>query len=257
MAHAAAQTPSSVDAQEVARFAALADEWWDPAGGLAPLHALNPVRLEFIRDHLAGHLKRDPLADRPLHGVRLLDVGCGGGLLCEPLARLGATVVGIDAAVENTAVAAAHAAQSGLHIDYRYTTAEALADAGESFDVVITMEVIEHVADVDGFVAACSALVKPGGLLMAATLNRTPQAFALAIVGAEYLLRWLAPGTHDWRKFVRPAELARNLRAGGVTVTAISGARYSPIDGTWSQSRDLSVNYMVVGVKEESAAVFL
>ena len=252
MAHAAAQTPSSVDAQEVARFAALADEWWDPAGGLAPLHALNPVRLEFIRDHLASHLGRDPLADGPLHGVRLLDVGCGGGLLCEPLARLGATVVGIDAAGENTAVAAAHATQSGLHIDYRHTTAGALAAAGESFDAVLNMEVIEHVADVDGFVTACGALVRPGGLLMAATLNRTPQAFALAIVGAEYLLRWLAPGTHDWRKFVRPAELARNLRAGGITVTEMAGARYSPVNGTWSLSRDLSVNYMVMGVKEET-----
>lgn len=250
MTHAAADHAPSVDAREIAHFAALAEEWWDPAGGLAPLHGLNPTRLEFIRDHLAGHLGRDPLAERPLHGVRLLDVGCGGGLLCEPLARLGATVVGVDAAGENIAVAARHAAQSGLDIDYRHATAEALAANRESFDAVITMEVIEHVADVDGFMAACCGLARPGGLVMAATLNRTPQSFALAIVGAEYLLRWLAPGTHDWRKFVRPAELARHLRANGVTVTAMAGARYSPLNDTWSLSRDLSVNYMVVGVKD-------
>ena len=185
-----------------------------------------------------------------LHGVRLLDVGCGGGLLCEPLARLGATVVGVDAAGENIAVAARHAAQSGLDIDYRHVTAEALAADRESFDAVITMEVIEHVAQVDGFMTACCGLARPGGLVIAATLNRTPQSFALAIVGAEYLLRWLAPGTHDWRKFVRPAELARHLRANGVTVTAMAGARYSLLNDTWSLSRDLSVNYMVVGVKE-------
>ncbi len=250
MVHAAVNHASSVDGEEIAHFAALADEWWNPAGGLAPLHALNPTRLEFIRDHLAGHLGRDALAERPLDGARLLDVGCGGGLLCEPLARLGATVVGIDAAAESIAVANRHAEQSGLAIDYRHTTAEALAASRESFDAVITMEVIEHVADVDGFVAACGALARPGGLVMAATINRTPKSFALAIVGAEYVFRWLAPGTHDWRKFVRPAELARSLRANGVTVTAMAGASYSPLNDTWSLSRDLSVNYMVVGVKD-------
>ncbi len=247
---AAATTTTTVDADEVARFAALADEWWDPHGGLAALHRLNPVRIAYIRDHLARHFGRDALAERPLAGLRLLDIGCGGGLLCEPMARLGADVVGIDAAETSIEVAARHAADGGLDIDYRHVSTEALAAAGESFDALLTMEVIEHVADLDVFLAACCALMRPGGMIVAATLNRTPQAFALAIVGAEYLLRWLKPGTHDWRKFVRPAEMARRLRAGGVAVTATTGVRYHPFDDAWRLSRDLSVNYMAVGVKE-------
>ncbi|MCH7943830.1 MAG: bifunctional 2-polyprenyl-6-hydroxyphenol methylase/3-demethylubiquinol 3-O-methyltransferase UbiG [Proteobacteria bacterium] len=247
MMHPAA---TSIDADEVARFAALADEWWDPHGGLAALHRLNPVRIAYIRDHLARHFGRDPLAERPLAGLRLLDIGCGAGLLCEPMARLGAEVIGVDAAGANIDVALRHAADGDLHIDYRHASAETLVDAGESFDAVLVMEVIEHVADLDVFFAATCALLRPGGMIVAATLNRTPQAFALAIVGAEYLLRWLKPGTHDWRKFVRPAELARRLRAGGVAVTATTGVRYRLLDDDWELSRDMSVNYMAVGVKE-------
>ena len=241
---------TTIDADEVARFAALADQWWDPAGGLGALHRLNPVRIAYIRDHLARHFGRDPLAERPLAGLRLVDMGCGGGLLCEPMARLGADVVGVDADEASIGVAARHAADNNLAIDYRHDRAEAMAAAGEVFDVVLIMEVIEHVADLDAFLAACCDLLRPGGMMVAATLNRTPQAFALAIVGAEYLLRWLAPGTHDWRKFVRPAEMARALRKGGVAITATSGVRYHPLDDEWSLSHDLSVNYMAVGVKE-------
>ena len=247
--------PSTVDADEVARFAALADQWWDADGPLKALHRLNPLRLEYIRDRVAAVFGRDPLAERPLAGLRLLDVGCGGGLLCEPMARLGAAVVGIDPAARNIGVAARHAADAGLGIDYRHATAEALAADGETFDVVLTMEVVEHVADPDAFIGACCALLVPGGTTVVATLNRTPKAYLLAVVGAEYLLRWLKPGTHDWRKFVRPAELARRLRAGGVRVSAMTGVRYSPFADEWSLSRDLSVNYMAVGVREGGEAV--
>ena len=244
--------PGSIDADEVARFAALAERWWDEQGPLRALHALNPTRIAFIRDRVAARLDRDPLGERPLGGLRLLDIGCGGGLLAEPMARLGAEVVGIDAAAENVRAAAAHARDGGLEIDYRRATAEALAAAGERYDVVLNMEVVEHVADQDVFIAASCDLVAPGGALFVATLNRTFRSFALAIVGAEYVLRWLEPGTHDWRKFVRPAELARRLRRGGVTVQEITGVRYNPLAASWSLGRDLSVNYMAMAVKEGS-----
>jgi 2-polyprenyl-6-hydroxyphenyl methylase/3-demethylubiquinone-9 3-methyltransferase len=244
--------PSSVDADEVARFAALAEEWWDENGPMKPLHALNPTRIAFIRDRVAARLGRDPLGDRPLRGLALLDIGCGGGLLAEPMARLGAEVVGIDAAAESIRVAAQHGREFGLEIDYRNTVAEALAADGERYDVVLNMEVIEHVADQDAVLAASCALVRPGGLLFAATLNRTLQAFAFAIVGAEYILRWLEPGTHDWHRFMRPAELARALRSGGVAVRESTGVRYNPLAATWSLGRDLSVNYMVMGEKESA-----
>ena len=240
----------SIDADEVARFDALADQWWDPHGGLAALHRLNPVRIAYIRDHLARHFGRDGLADQPLAGLRLLDIGCGGGLLCEPMARLGADVVGVDAGHASIETAARHAAQGGLGIDYRHGSAEALVAAGEQFDVVLAMEIIEHIADVESFLAAACGLLRPGGMIVAATLNRTPQAFALAIVGAEYLLRWLAPGTHHRRKFVPPAEMAPRWRAGGGAMTATTGVAYSPFNDEWRLSRDLSVNYMAVGVKE-------
>ena len=243
-------TTSTIDADEIARFNALADEWWDPRGGLKALHRLNPIRIAYIRDHLSAQFDRDPLGDLPLAGLRLVDIGCGGGLLSEPMARLGASVVGVDAARASIETAAHHAAAGSLEIDYRHGTAEALAANRESFDGVLAMEIIEHVADLDAFMAATCALTRPGGMVVMATLNRTPQAFALAIVGAEYLLRWLKPGTHDWRKFVRPAELARGLRAGGVVVIETTGVRYSPFDDEWRLSKDLSVNYMAVGVKE-------
>ncbi len=244
------KTAPSVDAEEVAKFAAMAEAWWDPDGAFRPLHRLNPTRLAFIRDQAAAHFGRDALADRPLADLDVLDIGCGGGLLCEPLARLGARVTGIDAAEENVRIAALHAEQAGLSITYRHATAEALAEAGERYDLVLNMEVVEHVADLDGFLDASCALVKPVGAMVVATLNRTPKAFLLAIVGAEYLLRWLPRGTHDWRRFVRPSELAAALRRGRITVSQITGVTYNPLTDAWRRSRDLDVNYMVFGEKE-------
>ncbi len=247
---------ASVDPDEVAKFAALAGEWWDPAGKFAPLHQLNPARLTFIRDRIAAHTGRDPLAERPLAGLRVLDIGCGGGLLCEPLARLGAQVTGIDAAEPNVAVAAEHAAEAGLDIDYRHGTAEDLAaevratsEAG--FDLVLNMEVVEHVADVAAFLQASAALVAANGAMALATLNRTPKSFALAIVGAEYVLRWLPRGTHDWRRFLRPSELVASLRAAGLETRELTGVVYNPLTGAWRLApHDLEVNYMVFAVKE-------
>ncbi|MEJ2122636.1 MAG: bifunctional 2-polyprenyl-6-hydroxyphenol methylase/3-demethylubiquinol 3-O-methyltransferase UbiG, partial [Alphaproteobacteria bacterium] len=231
---------ASVDAAEVARFAALAQTWWDPKGKMAPIHKFNPARLGYIRDRLVGHFGRDPQAIRPLTGLRLLDVGCGGGLLAEPMRRLGAEVVAIDAARTNIEVARLHAAESGLEIDYRHTTVEALADANEQFDVVLSMEVVEHVADVGAYIGACAAVLKPGGAMILATLNRTPKAFALAIVGAEYLLRWLPRGTHDWRKFVKPSELGRHLREHGLAIEDLTGLAYNPLNDKWTTApRDL------------------
>jgi len=240
----------SVDPDEVAKFAALAEEWWDPAGKFRPLHRLNPVRLRFIRDHLCRRFDRDPKAARPLAGLRLLDIGCGGGLLCEPLTRLGARVTGIDAAERNIAVAALHAERIGLEIDYRHADAETLATAGETFDAVLNMEVVEHVADVGAFVSASAQLVAPGGAMIVATLNRTPKSYLLAIVGAEYVLRWLPRGTHDWRRFLRPSELAGHLRAAGLEVAEITGVGYNPLNDSWRETRDLDVNYMVLAVRD-------
>ncbi len=245
----ATQGASSVDPDEVAKFAAQAEAWWDPEGKFRPLHRLNPTRLRFIRDRVCAHLGRDPLAPRPLAGLRILDVGCGGGLVCEPLARLGAQVTGIDAAPESIRIAAQHAAEGGLDIDYRNQYAEDLAAAGESFDVVLNLEVVEHVADLDAFLEACAALVAPGGASVIATLNRTPKSYMLAIVGAEYLLRWLPRGTHDWRKFVRPSELAAHLRRNGLTVAEMTGVAYNALSDAWRLSRDLEVNYLVFAVK--------
>lgn len=241
---------ASVDPEEVAKFAALAEEWWDPEGKFRPLHRLNPVRLRFIRDHLCRRFNRDPRAVRPLAGLRLVDIGCGGGLLCEPMARLGARVTGIDAAERNIAVATLHAEQSGLEIDYRHASAEALAAAGERFDVVLNMEVVEHVADVGAFLSSCAALLAPGGAMVLATLNRTPKSFLLAIVGAEYVLRWLPRGTHDWRRFLRPSELAGHLHSAGLEVTELTGVSYNPLNDSWREARDLDVNYMVLAVKD-------
>lgn len=238
-----------MDRVEVARFAASAAAWWDPRGEFRPLHQLNPVRLVFIRDRLAGHFNRDPRAMKPLAGLRVLDIGCGGGLVSEPMARLGASVTGIDAAGEALAVARAHAANAGLDIDYREATAEDLAAAGESFDAVLALEIVEHVADTSLFLAASARLVRPGGGFVAATINRTPKAFVFGILGAEYLLRWLPRGTHQWRKFLRPSELAAGLRPLGLAVKEVRGLSYNPVAARWSLSRDLDVNYLLFAAK--------
>ncbi len=245
-AKAATAAAPSVDPAEVARFSALADGWWDPFGQFRPLHRLNPARIAYVRDSLAARLGRDPRGPRPLAGLRLLDIGCGGGLLAEPMARLGAEVVGADASEENIAVAVTHAAGSGLAIDYRATTAEALAAAGERFDLVLNMEVVEHTADPASFLGACCALMKPDGVMILATLNRTPQAWAFAILGAEHLLRWLPRGTHDWRRFLRPSELAAYLRPHGAHIAELAGLSYSLATGRFARSDDLSINYMAL-----------
>jgi 2-polyprenyl-6-hydroxyphenyl methylase/3-demethylubiquinone-9 3-methyltransferase len=236
----------TVDQNEVARFSRLAGEWWDPHGPMAALHKFNPVRLAYIRDRTAEHFGRDPKSLGSLAGLRFLDIGCGAGILCEPLARLGASVIGADPSAKNIAVARAHAARSGLAIDYRDTTAEALAGAGEMFDVVLAMEVVEHVTDVGLFIAHAGAMVKPGGLLFVATLNRTAKSFALAIVGAEYILRWLPRGTHRWDKFVTPDELEIAIEQSGLRTTGESGVIYNLLADRWQLSRDMDVNYVVV-----------
>lgn len=245
---AAPRDPSggTVDAAEVARFSALAAEWWNPAGKFRPLHKFNPVRLGYIKEQVCARFSRDPRASDALAGLRLLDIGCGGGLLCEPMARLGAEVVGADASATNIEVARLHAAQSGLAIDYRATTAEALAAAGESFDVVLNMEVVEHVADVPLYLDACAALVRPGGLMLVATINRTLKAYALAIVGAEYVLRWLPKGTHSYDKLVRPNEIEEPLAAAGLVCLDRCGVSFNPLADEWRRSRDLDVNYMML-----------
>jgi 2-polyprenyl-6-hydroxyphenyl methylase/3-demethylubiquinone-9 3-methyltransferase len=236
---------STVDLAEVARFERLAETWWDPKGPMRPLHKFNPVRLAFIRDEACRRFGRDRRAPRPLEGLRILDVGCGGGVLSEPLARLGARVTGLDPAEGNVRVARLHAESAGVPVDYRSETVEDVVAAGERFDVVLAMEVVEHVADVRAFTAACCAAVAPGGVLVMATINRTMRAFALAIVGAEYVLGWLPKGTHQWEKFVTPEELEEAVEAGGLAVETVQGVVYSPLRDQWSLSRDTAVNYMV------------
>jgi 2-polyprenyl-6-hydroxyphenyl methylase/3-demethylubiquinone-9 3-methyltransferase len=242
-------TRSTIDAGEVERFSALAAEWWNPNGKFRPLHKFNPVRLAYIRDQIATRFGRDSHAARPFEGLRILDIGCGGGLLCEPMARLGAEVVGADASETNVEVARLHAAEAGVGVDYRATTAEALADAGETFDVILNMEVVEHVADIDLFIGKCADMVKPDGIMFVATINRTLKALGLAIVGAEYLLRWLPRGTHQYGKLVRPEELERSLSNSGMTTTDRTGVIYNPLADRWQRSRDMDVNYMVLAEK--------
>ena len=240
---------STAEADEIARFAAMAESWWDPNGDFRPLHRLNPLRLEFIREHVARHFGRDPLGPEPFKGLDVLDIGCGGGLLCEPMRRLGAAVTGIDAGQEAIEIAKAHAQQSGLDIDYHHRRPEELDAEKGRFDLVLNMEVVEHVADLEAFLAASAGLVKPGGAVVLSTLNRTLKALALAKIGAEYVLRWLPRGTHDWRKFVRPSELAAGLKPGGVDITDLKGMSYDPIGDEWRLSRDLQVNYLAFAVK--------
>jgi 2-polyprenyl-6-hydroxyphenyl methylase/3-demethylubiquinone-9 3-methyltransferase len=235
---------ASVDPDEVAKFSALAADWWNPSGKFAPLHKFNPVRLEFIRREAAARFNRQGL--RPFEGLSLLDIGCGGGLLSEPMARLGFAVTGADASARNIGTAVAHAAQSGVSVNYRPTTAEALAAEGLSFDVVLNMEVIEHVADVGSYLAACAKLVKPGGMTVVATLNKTLKALALAKIGAEYVLGWLPRGTHDWNRFLDPAELRAKLEDSGLSIMKTQGVSFDPLAWDWKLSGDVDVNYMIV-----------
>jgi 2-polyprenyl-6-hydroxyphenyl methylase/3-demethylubiquinone-9 3-methyltransferase len=239
----------TIDPDEIDRFAAQAESWWDPEGSFRTLHRVNPARLGFIRRHLTAHFGRDPSSLRPFDGLTLLDIGCGGGLVAEPMARLGFTVTGIDGGAEAIDAARRHAEATGLAIDYCVTVAESIAEVGRRFDTVLALEVIEHVADPVDFLAAVSALVRSGGAFIGATLNRTPRSFALAIVGAEYIFRWLPPGTHDWRKFLRPSEFVLGLRRNGFVVTQLAGLIYDPHRAEWSLSRDLQVNYMVAAVR--------
>jgi len=242
---------SSIDLAEVERFSRIAAEWWDPNGKFAPLHRFNPVRLAFIRDEAAKRFGRDAKARAPFQGLRLLDIGCGGGLLSEPMTRLGFVVTGVDASERNIGTASAHAAEMGLSIDYRASTAEALEAAGEApFDVILNMEVIEHVAEPGEYLRTCARLLAPGGLMIVATLNRTLKAFALAKVGAEYVLRWLPVGTHDWGKFLKPEELAGFLADEPVAVNGPFGVAFNPLSGRWARSGDTEVNYMMTVLKD-------
>jgi len=237
---------SSIDPADVARFSAIAEGWWDPNGKFAPLHRFNPVRLDFIREQALARFGRDPKARAPFEGLKLLDIGCGGGLLCEPMARLGFTVTGVDASERNIEVARAHAEAMDLAIDYRASTAEALLDEpGARFDLVLNMEVIEHVAEPGQYLRDCARLIKPGGLMIMATLNRTLKALALAKIGAEYVLRWLPPETHDWRKFLKPDEIRGFLDGEPVEVDGPFGVVFNPLSGRWTRSADADINYMM------------
>ena len=249
------QTPTqtTVDPAEIAKFEAMAAEWWDLEGKFKPLHMLNPTRLDYITQQIASEFDRDLKGDAPFAGLRILDIGCGGGLLCEPMARLGATVVGADAAERNIPVAQVHAQQSGLEIDYRFTTAEDMAAAGEQFDIVLNMEVVEHVADPLSYLTACHDLLKPGGLHICSTINRNPKSFAMAIVGAEYVMRWLPKGTHEWNKFITPDELFDLMEKAGLNPVDRKGFKFNFMQFTWSISAsDLSVNYVTAALKPES-----
>jgi len=241
---------TTIDPNEVAKFEAMAAEWWDPNGKFKPLHMLNPCRLDYITSQIAAEFGRDLAKPKPFAGLRILDIGCGGGLLSEPMARLGATVVGADAAEGNIPVAQVHAEQQGLTIDYRHTAAETLAEAGEQFDVVLNMEVVEHVADPQAFLTACQTLLKPGGLMICSTLNRNPKSFAVAIIGAEHIMRWLPKGTHEWSKFITPEELFSLLETAGLEPVDRKGFVFNPLAWSWSISaKDLSVNYVTASTK--------
>ncbi|MCO6188207.1 bifunctional 2-polyprenyl-6-hydroxyphenol methylase/3-demethylubiquinol 3-O-methyltransferase UbiG [Rhizobium sp. L1K21] len=237
---------TTIDQSEVDRFSAMAAEWWSPTGKFKPLHKFNPVRLKYIRDQACAHFGRDPKAPKALEGLRVLDIGCGGGLLSEPVSRMGASVLGADASETNIGIAKTHAEQSGAIVDYRAVTAEELAAAGEQFDIILNMEVVEHVSDVDFFISTCASMVRPGGLMFVATINRTMKAAALAIVGAEYVLRWLPRGTHQYEKLVRPEEIEGPLSASGMQIKERTGVFFNPMANQWNLSRDMDVNYMLL-----------
>ncbi len=242
---------ASIDSDEIDRFAQMAAEWWDSDGPMAPLHKLNPIRLQYCRDQLCRHFDLRGSNLRPLEGIRLLDVGCGGGLLSEPLSRMGAEVTAIDAGPETIAAAEIHATAQNLAVDYRVASAEALAETGVTFDAVVSMEVVEHVADISGFIAALVSLTRPGGAIMLSTMNRTPRAYLEAILAAEFVLRWVPRGTHSWHRFRKPAELGRYLRRAGGELRDVTGMRYSPRGDEWRLSRDAGVNYLAYGIRPE------
>jgi 2-polyprenyl-6-hydroxyphenyl methylase/3-demethylubiquinone-9 3-methyltransferase len=237
---------STIDQEEVDRFSAMAAEWWSPTGKFKPLHKFNPVRLAYIRDKAAENFGRDIRSPRPLEGLRVLDIGCGGGLLSEPVARMGASVVGADPSEKNIGIASTHAKASGVSVDYRAVTAEQLAEAGETFEIVLNMEVVEHVADVDFFLGTCARMVSPGGLMFVATINRTMKAAALAIFAAENILRWLPRGTHQYEKLVRPEEIEKPVADNGLSIIDRTGVFFNPLSNQWNLSKDMDVNYMML-----------
>ena len=243
------EAATTADPKQIAYFTSVADEWWNPSGRFKTLHQLNPVRLKFICDRVASHFGRNAEKHLPLDGLRALDIGCGGGLLCEPLAFLGADVVGIDATAKLVHVAGVHAAANYVNIDYRHALAEDLARVGEKFDIIVNAEVIEHVANVDGFVESCCRLMNPGGIMVMATLNRTAKSLLFAKIAGEYILRLLPKGTHDWNRFIRPQELAEKLERHGVSLTELVGVSYSPWTGAFRIGDDSSVNYMALAIR--------
>ncbi len=240
---------NTLDPEEIKRFSRIADEWWDPMGKFRPLHQLNPIRLTYIRDEICRHFQIEKRATTPLNGLKVLDIGCGGGLLCEPMTRMGADVTGVDPAKRTIKAARAHADDMGLRIDYRISRAEELVEAGELFDVVVNMEVIEHVPDVPAFLDICTDLVRPGGLMLASTLNRTVKSYGLAIIGAEYIMRWLPTGTHQWERFVTPDELTKAMLDAGLVDVEQTGMSYNPLSGSWTLGSDLDVNYLASAKK--------
>ncbi|MBW9087037.1 bifunctional 2-polyprenyl-6-hydroxyphenol methylase/3-demethylubiquinol 3-O-methyltransferase UbiG [Rhizobium wenxiniae] len=241
---------TTVDKDQVEMFSKMAAEWWSPTGKFRPLHKFNPVRLAYIRERVCQNFGRDPKAHRPLEGLRILDIGCGGGLLSEPVARMGATVIGADPSEKNIGIASTHAKETGTQIDYRAVTAEDLAQAGETFDVILNMEVVEHVADVNLFLTTCASMVRPGGLMFMATINRTLKARALAIFAAEEILRWLPRGTHQYEKLVRPEEIERPLASSGLSIIHRTGVFFNPLQDRWNLSPDMDVNYMLLARRE-------